>query len=290
MLVLVCASPAWADPDADRDMEAGGRDFPTTLTLDEPGIDDELILPTVLYRRGAADSGGATHEIDLGAEFEHSITPNTGFFLEDGAVIQDRGEHGAEDFTLGAKWQFVTDAKHEEVISLELAREFGDTGTTHTGADRFGSTTPTIVAGKGFSDLDVLALQPLAVTAEFAATIPDVALRRVGGTDLAATRLNNGSNGLWSAGFSVQYSLPYLARRYPGLRLPWPLAGLTPVCEFAWTSPATAPSSQGTTWIAAPGLLYSRPWGEIGVEALVPLDRAAGAGAGVIGLLQLSLD
>ena len=145
----MCASPARADPDASDETEAGGRDFPTTLTLDEPGIDDELILPAVLFRRGAADGGGATHEIDLGAEFEHSITPTTGFFLEDGAVIQDAGEHGAEDFTLGAKWQFLTDTKHETVMSLELVREFGDTGTTHTEADRFGSTTPTLVAGKG---------------------------------------------------------------------------------------------------------------------------------------------
>jgi hypothetical protein len=290
MLVLVCASPARADPHADSDMKAGGRDFPTTLTLDEPGIDDELILPTVLYRRGLADGGGATHEIELGAEFEHSITSTTGLFIEDGTVIQDGGKHGAEDFTLGAKWQFLTNVKHETVMSLELARGFGGTGTTHTGANRFGSTTPTIVAGKGFGDLGLRALQPLALTGEFAAIIPDVALRRVGGSDLAATRLTNGNNGVWSAGFSVQYSLPYLARRYPGLRLPWPLAGLTPVCEFAWTSPATVPSAEGTTWIAAPGMLYVSRWGEVGVEALVPLDRAAGSGIGVIGLFQFPLD
>ena len=163
-------------------------------------------------------------------------------------------------------------------MSLELARAFGGTGTTRTGADRFGSTTPAIVVGKGFGDLDVPALQPLAVTAMFAATIPDVALRRVASTADVATRLNNGSNGVWSVGFSVQYSLPYLARRTPGLRLPGLLAGLVPICEFAWTSPASAPSAQGTTWIAAPGLLYVRGWGEVAMEGAGAARPGGGRG------------
>ena len=78
---------------------------------------------------------------------------------------------GWENLFITGKWQVYTNAAHEFVTSLGIIREIGGTGTTHTGADRYGSTTPTLYAGKGLGDLPIGMLRPLAVTGELGYTI-----------------------------------------------------------------------------------------------------------------------
>ncbi len=50
--------------------------------------------------------------------------------------------------------------------------------------------------------------------------------------------------------------------------------------EVTWSSPAGSPSTQGTTWTVAPGVIYLAQWGEVGVEALIPANKAAGRNVG----------
>ena len=68
------------------------------------------------------------------------------------------------------------------------------------------------------------------------------------------------------------------------------LGDLIPLVEITWTSPASAPSSQGTTWTVAPGVIYLAQWGEIGVEALIPANRASGTTVGAVALVHFFLD
>ena len=288
-LLLTCATPAQAVPDADEDADAGARSFPTTLTLDDPGVENAILFPFVLHPRTSADGGETMKELDVGAELEKTITAKTEIILEDGVVFEG-GEHGWENLTVGGKWQVLTNAPHEAVVSIGVAREFGGSGTSHIGADRFGSTAATIYGGKGFGDLASAVLQPLAVTGEFSETIADQELKRAAAAESAGARFNRGSSNLWSAGLSIQYSLTYWTRESRDHRLPGFLGDLIPLVEFTWTSPQSSPSEQGTTWIAAPGVIYARRWGEIGLEALVPLNRAAGSTIGLVGLVQFSLD
>ena len=288
---------------ADAHVIAGVRVFPVTLTFDDPGVSDEASAPALSYQREAADGGtGPGHEVDLGFEYDKTITPDTALILNDGYDIQQmngsKTQAGFENLNVTGKWQAYTDAAHEFVASLGVIRAFGGSGTTHTGADRFGSTSPTGYLGKGLGDLPIGMLRPLAVSGELSYTVADRALKAIQppaspmpqfGTALP-TQYNEGNNNAWSAGFSLQYSIPYLQSQVRDIGLPGFLGDMIPLVEFTWSSPASTPSAQGTSWTAAPGVIYMAQWGEIGLEALVPLNRTAGTNVGAVGLVHFFFD
>ncbi len=297
MLLCLPAMPAAAH------VIAGVRVFPVTLTFDDPGVSDEASLPAFSYSRSAADGGsGPGHEVDLGFEYDKTITSNTALILNDGYDIQQmngaKAQTGFENLFITGKWQAYTDAAHEFVASLGVIREIGGTGTTHTGADRHGSTAPTGYFGKGLGDLPIGLLRPLAVTGELSYTIADRELKAIQppATSMSPfdsglpAQYNNANNNAWAGALSVQYSLPYLQSQVKDLGLPGFLGELVPLVEFTWSSPASTPSAQGTTWTAAPGVIYMAQWGEIGLEALVPLNKAAGSNVGAVGLVHFFFD
>ena len=284
---------------------AGARVFPVTLTIDDPGTADEASLPAFTYTRSAANGGsGPGHEVDLGFEYDKTITANTALILNDGYDIQQmngaKTQTGFENLYVTGKWQAYTNAPHEFVVSLGIIREIGGTGTTHTGGDRFGSTSPTGYFGKGLGDLPVPALRPFAVTGELSYTIADRELKSMDATPPSATsspfvtglpaQFNNGNNNAWSGGLSLQYSIPYLQSQVKDVGLRGVLGNLIPIVEVTWSSPASSPSAQGTTWTAAPGIIYLAQWGEVGVEALVPLNKATGTNVGAVGLVHFFFD
>ncbi len=304
LAALACA--CLADPHrAAAHVVAGARVFPVTLTFDDPGVADEASLPSFTYTRGAADGGtGPTHEVDLGAEFDKTITPRTALILNWGwDVVQQNGsktQTGFENLVITAKWEPYVNPEHEFVVSLGLIRELGGTGTNHLNGDRFGSTAPTAYFGKGLGDLPIGMLRPLAVSGEFGYTIADKSLKAIQPTFAAsggslstggiAQQFNAGNPNQWAGALSLQYSLPYLQSQVKDVGLRGVLGELVPIVELTWTSPATSPSSQGTTWIAAPGVIWLARWGEIGLEALIPLNRTSGTNVGVVGLVHFFFD
>lgn len=278
---------------------AGARVFPVTLTFDDPGVGDEVSVPAFTWTRSGADGGtGPTHESDLGFEWDKTITPDTAIIFNDGYDIQHvegtGTQAGWENLFVTGKWQAVTNAAHEFVASLGLTREFGGSGTTHVGADRFGATSGNLYAGKGMGDLGAPLLRPFAVTGELTYTVADKELKALVPEDVtepgAGLQFNNGNSNGWTGGISIQYSLPYLQSQVRDVGLRGLFADLVPIIEFGWTSPASSPSTQPTTWVAAPGVIYQGGWGEVGIEALIPLDRAGGTNVGVVGLVHLFLD
>ena len=285
---------------------AGARVFPVTLTFDDPGVGDELSVPAFNYARNGADGGtGPSHEYDFGFEFDKTVTPTTALILNDGYdVIQTNGsktEAGFENLFITGKWQAITNAPHELVVSLGITREIGGSGTDHIGADHYGSTTPNLYFGKGLGDLPGSFLRPFAVTGELSYTIADQELKQFTpmntgmGADAASgegvvSQFNNGNNNAWSGSLSLQYSIPYLQTQVHDLGLKGIFADLIPVVELGWTSPASSPSSTGTTWTVAPGVIYLTGWGEVGLEALIPLNKTAGTNVGAVALVHLFLD
>ncbi|TLU70985.1 hypothetical protein [Lichenicoccus roseus] len=282
---------------------AGARVFPVTLTFDDPGVSDEASLPAITYQRSGADGGsGPTHEVDLGWEYDKTITPDTALIFNDGYDIQQvngsKTQTGFENIYVTGKWQAITNADHEFVASLGIIREFGGSGTTHTGADHYGSTAPTAYFGKGMGDLPAGFLQPFAVTGELGFTIADREVKQIAApapataslTNGIAAQFNNGNTNAWAGAFSVQYSIPYLQSQVKDLGLPGILGNMIPLVEFTWSSPASAHGAQGATWTAAPGVIYLAQWGEVGVEALVPLNKATGTTVGAVGLVHLFFD
>ena len=286
---------------------AGARVFPVTLTIDDPGVADEVSLPALTYVRDGAENGsGPSHDYDFGFEYDKTITSNTALIFNDGYDVQQtngaKTQTGFENLFITGKWQAYTNAEHEFVVSLGLIREFGGTGTSHTGGDKYGSTTPTGYFGKGLGDLPIGFARPLAITGELSYVVADKKLKQTGPsaqspstssapfTSGIAAQFNNGNSNAWSAGLSFQYSIPYLQSQVRDVGIRGVLSDLIPIVEVDWSSPASSPSSQGTTWTVAPGAIYLTDWGEIGVEALIPLNRATGTTVGAVALVHFFLD
>jgi hypothetical protein len=285
---------------------AGARVFPVTLTFDDPGVADEASLPAFSYQRTGSNGGtGPGHDFDFGFEYDKTITENTAIIFNDGYNFNQtngsKTQTGWQNLVITGKWQAYTNAPHEFVLSLGIIRELGGTATLHTGGDKYGSTTPTIYAGKGLGDLDIGLLRPVAFTGEFGYTVADEKLKALPqqpamnalGSPLTmgvASQFNSGSNNAFAGSFSLQYSLPYLQSQVHDYGLPSFVNNLIPIVEFDWTSPSGAPSTQGTTWTVAPGVIYLAQWGEVGVEALIPANRSTGTTVGAVGLVHFFFD
>jgi hypothetical protein len=68
------------------------------------------------------------------------------------------------------------------------------------------------------------------------------------------------------------------------------LGRVTPLVEFAFTTPATGGSGTPPMGTIAPGFLYSGDVYQIGLEALIPANRASGTNVGVIAQVHLFFD
>src|ERR1700689_3602609 len=70
----------------------GERVFPATLAIGDPGINDELSIPTLTYLPSNSDG---QREFDLGAfSWSKTITPNVGIVSSDGATWLRPGGSG----------------------------------------------------------------------------------------------------------------------------------------------------------------------------------------------------
>jgi len=65
---------------------------------------------------------------------------------------------------------------------------------------------------------------------------------------------------------------------------------LTPVVEFQWSSPASQPNQGSTTYLIAPGINYTAETYAVGIEALIPGNKATGSHLGVIAQFHLYFD
>ncbi len=304
-LAALCAAGALALPGvAHAHAIAGARVFPVTLNLDDPGVADEATLPQASYQRSGADGGpGPVQEVDLGFEYDKRITHDLGVVINDGYNIvdteNDKTRNGWQDVVVTGKYQVLIDAPHELIFTIGVIREFGRTGTSHIGADEYGSTAPTLYFGKGLGDVPSDAVRPFAVTGELSYVIADKELKQVGapppqaglpGAGLAAIQFNNGYANRWQGGFSVQYSFPYLNSQIHEMDAPGFFRHLVPLVEVAWSSPATSPSNEGTQLVVAPGAIWINRAFQVGLEALIPANKATGTNVGAVLQIHLFLD
>jgi hypothetical protein len=301
---MVACTCAIADRAAHAHAVAGARVFPVTLTIDDPGVADEASIPTfTAQRQGASGDLGPGWQYDLGFEFDKRVTQNFGLGVTDAYTIQtargSKTQTGFQNLAAMAKYQAWVNGPHEAIVSLGVIREFGRTGTSHIGADEFGSTTPTVYFGKGMGDLPVAWLRPFALTGTFGYTIADKKLKAVAapdsGTDsgvtaIPALQFNNGNSNRWVGGLSLQYSLPYLRSQVRDYGLPEFINRLTPLVEVAWSSPASKPTDLGTQLVFAPGVIYSADSYQLGIEALIPANRASGRNVGIITQFHVFFD
>lgn len=263
---------------------AGVRVFPVTLSFDDPGVGDEATLPQFIWQRDA----GPQDLYQLQWEFDKTITPTTAIIYNHGydwfRQSGSKTHTGLENVFLTGKWQAYTDGAHEFVASFGVIREMSGNGQTQSiGGDAYGATSPTAYFGKGFGDLPIGVFRPLAVTGEFSYNIPD---RRLN------IALDNGGNPASVNGaLSIQYSIPYLQLQVKDVGLPDFFGRLIPLVETSWYSPTQSPAGGSpSTWTVAPGVIYLGDNFQMGIEAMIPMNRQTGHNVGVLAQVHFFFD
>ena len=247
--------------------------------MDDPGVGDEVSLPTVQYNRIPQKAGGG-ELTDYGFEWDKTITEHFGFALNGDYINQNSGGtnlQGWDNFTLTLKDEFVCSESNEFAASFGVIHEFGGTGAlrlANAGAiDAVGNTAPTFYAGKGFGDILPGYLRPLAVTGELG---------------YAFSNSPSVSPNEWDYSFSLQYSMPYLDQHVKALGMPAAFGHMVPLVEFSFATPRGQP----TTGTIAPGILYEGDSWQFGLEATIPANSATwqNQGLGFIAQFHLFLD
>jgi hypothetical protein len=257
---------------------AGDRNFPAQLVLPQIGPTDALWIPISTMPMEALKTTDPTRNNSFEGTYSKLITEELGIQLGDGLVHQNRLHAskvtGAENFTAVLQYETILDPPHEFLLSVQVAHEFGGTGDQIVGSEKSGATTPGVTFGKGLGDLPIGYWRPLAITG------------------FAGYEIGEGARtNVFQAGFSVQYSIPYLVSKVANVDLPAFLRGMTPITEVSFTTPVVSGQGANTTLVVAPGFIYSRGRGwELGIEAMIPTTRTTGTGIGVIAQLLIQLD
>jgi hypothetical protein len=279
----------------------GNRFFPATIGIDDPGVNDELSLPTVdSFKTGDVPP---IRQRDISAEFSKRITED--FAISFGTTYTflgpidptAAGANGFQNLETTFKYRVFKDPVHEFVMSVGLSVEWGGTGAANVGADPFHTYTPTLYFGKGLGDLpDTLSwIRPVAITGQIGYAIP---ARRSTTTfsvdpdsgDLAADTEFHPRVLNW--GGTIQYSMPYLKSSVIDLGLPDFVNHLIPLVEATLQTPLSNTFTSGTqtTGTINPGVIWVSNTFQIAVEALIPINRQSGTNVGVIAQLHLYLD
>jgi hypothetical protein len=275
---------------------AGDHMFVSTLIIDDPNVADEASLPTFSYLPQSTDSGPAPGLYGLSAEFDKRITENFGFAIGSGynwlTQPGTKTATGWSNLDVTLKYKPYVNAEHEFMLSVGVQREFARTGANGVngavlGNDDSSSTTPRIYFGKGFGDLPIGFLRPLALTGEFGYTIADKKLK-VDPVD--GSPVNNGIANQWNGGLSLQYSIRYLSSQVKDYGLPAFVNRLTPLVEVAWSSPASKPNQDSTQYLLGVGVNYTAQEYGFSVEALIPGNKQTGSHLGVIAQFHLYFD
>jgi len=279
----------------------GNRFFPATLGIDDPGVNDELSLPTVdSFKTGDVPP---VWQRDISAEFSKRITEDfaisfgTTYTFLDMMDSTAPGANGFQNLETTFKYRVYKNPEHEFVMSVGLSVEWGGTGSSTVGADAFNVYTPTIYFGKGMGDLpDSLSwLRPVAITGQVGYAIPGRSSTTTASIDPDTGDLSFDTEfnaRVLNWGLTIQYSMPYLKSSVIDLGLPDFVNHLIPIVEATMQTPVanTLTSGTQTKGTINPGVLWVGNTFQVGVEALIPINRQSGSNVGVIGQLHFYLD
>jgi len=276
----------------------GNRMFPATLTIDDPGVADELSLPTVAFYKTGDDP--SAKQLDISGEYSKRITEDfavsfspTWTHLYAPGGPNGVGASGFQNIETTFKYRVFKNEEHEFVASVGLNIEWGGSGAQDVGADGFTTYTPTVYFGKGFGDLPASMnwARPFALTGQVGYAIPSSSATVTIDPDTGDVDTEFNPRVLvWGA--SLQYSLPYLKSAVADVGLPDFVNHLIPLVEASFETPVSNTSTSGTltTGTINPGVIYVGKEFQIGVEAMIPINRQSGTNVGVIGQIHFFLD
>jgi hypothetical protein len=274
----------------------GNRMFPVTLAIDDPGVADEISLPTISAFKTGDDP--SVKELDISGEFSKRITEDFGVsFSPTWTHISTpggpnmTGASGFQNLDTNFKYRVFKNAEHEFVMSVGLSVEWGGSGAQDVGADRFTTYTPTFYFGKGLGDIPVGWIRPFAITGQVGYAIPGKLSDTTFNADDGTVDTEFHPRVLqWGA--TLQYSMPYLKSTVIDLGLPDFFNHLIPLVEASMQTPVSNISTSGTvtTGTVNPGVIWVGNTFQVAVEAMIPINRQSGTSVGVIGQIHFFLD
>jgi hypothetical protein len=291
--VFVVAGFAFAATPASAHTIVGNRLFPATLTIDDPGVNDELAFPTFSQLTASNFDGSAgASSFTLGAEFQKTITADLSVSIGSEGVTFQRNPRatGFANIETGAKYAFYQDPDHEFIFAGAVNVEIGGTGSSASSAlpsDPFTTVTPMLYVGKGFGDSTAEWLRPFAVTAQAGYSIPTQHTNSIDGS---------ANPTIATYGFSLQYSLLY--KNAFVSEVPKPFRNFIPAFEGIFSTPVANTglsdpddfSVHTTTGVVGPSLYYIGTKYEVGVMMQIPVNRASGHHPGVLAIVDFFLD
>src|SRR5215510_11592306 len=117
----------------------GNRFFPATIGIDDPGVNDEMSLPTVDNFNTGDDP--PVRQRDISSEFSKRITED--FAISFGTTYTflgpidptAAGANGFQNLDTTFKYRVFKSPEHEFVMSVGLSIEWGGTGSANVGAE-----------------------------------------------------------------------------------------------------------------------------------------------------------
>lgn len=247
----------------------GMRVFPGTLTFPDPGVTDELDLNYAGAALSPAPGESAPYTQSLALSDSKTLTPRLAVTVGTGYQYAPGGglPKGFGNLALGLDYRLWKNDGQETLITGALNESLGDSGSPGVGTT-YSVFSPTLLFGRGLGDLPSAwrDLRPLAISGIIAPNIPSAA-----GVPKSLT---------W--GLSVQYSLPYLQSYVRDVGLHAPFNNLVPLVEFPMQTYTSGPYAGQTLGTINPGVVWIGHYGQIGIEATLPINRASGHGLGVI--------
>jgi hypothetical protein len=279
----------------------GNRFFPATLGIDDPGVNDELAIPTVdSFHTG---DNPPVKQRDISGEFSKRITEDFAIALVDEIDFLSptdptaSGANGFQNLETTFKYRLYKNPEHEFVMSVGLSVEWGGSGSSTIGADPFNTYTPTFYFGKGLGDLpDTLSwVRPVAITGQVGYAMPGQNSTTTFGIDADSGALTADTEfhpRVLNWGGTIQYSMPYLKSSVVDLGLPDFINRMIPLVEANLQTPVSNTLTSGTltTGTINPGVIWVGNTFQFGVEALIPINKQSGSNVGVIAQLHFYLD
>ncbi|HUO53515.1 MAG TPA: hypothetical protein VMU18_02150, partial [Rhodoblastus sp.] len=154
-VLAACAALVAGAPVARAHTIVGDRVFPATLTIDDPGVNDELALPTFAYMASAnADGSPGSYNYSLGWEYAKTITADLGFSIgSEGFNWQTRPyAQGWSNLETQLKYVMWQDPKAEAIVATAVSYEWGNTGSPQSASlpsDPYSTLTFKLYGGKG---------------------------------------------------------------------------------------------------------------------------------------------
>jgi hypothetical protein len=269
--------------------DAGERDFPATLVVEEPQVETEFV-PQVATR------GNANHlrQSDFGSELSVQLAIPFAVVLHPIFTTLRPGGDGFQNLETTLKYQFIADTDREIVFSAGLSNQWSSVGAQRVGAEPFSTISPTLYFGKGSGDLPASFdwARPFALTAQASFDIPAPSKSLVPNATAAdMALLNPWQPNPYTVSLlgSFQYSLVYAAENVPSLNVPKFLASFVPLVEYNFQIPvANNGAHLAPTGTVNPGFLWCHGDVQIGLEAIIPINHESGSHPGVRAQLAYS--